>query len=58
MLGANCGMCMASLGDVLIGCNSRYHPTRVCLGLPDSGIDAIMKYIGRVSSSAVLLVDW
>ena len=41
---------MASLGDVLIGsggCNSRYHPTCICLGLPDSVIDTIKKYGGR-----------
>ena len=42
-----CAMCMASLGDVSIGCsryNSRYHPTRVCMVLPDSVIDAIKEH--------------
>ena len=50
VLGANCGMRMASLGDVSIGCvgcNSRYRPTYVCLGLTDSVIDAIKEYGGR-----------
>ena len=47
MSGVKCGMCMAYLGDVLIGYggfHSRYHATRVCLGLPDSAIDAIKEY--------------
>ena len=50
MSGAKYRICMASLGDVLIGCdgfNSRYHSTRVCLGLPDSVIDTIKEYGGR-----------
>ena len=41
---------MGSLGDVSIdcgGCNSRYHPTRVCMGLPDVLIDTINEYGGR-----------
>ena len=45
--GAKCGMCMASLGDVSIGCvgcNSMYHTTRICLGLPESVIDSIKEY--------------
>ena len=33
---AKCGMCMASQDDIY---NTRYHPTRVYLGLPDSVID-------------------
>ena len=47
---ANCGMCMASFGDVSLGCggcNSMYHPTRVCLGLLDSVIDVIKEYGAR-----------
>ena len=43
-------MRLAALGDVSIGCggcNSRYHPTRVCLGLPDSVIEDIREYGGR-----------
>ena len=47
MLGANCGMCMVYLGDVSAvcgGCNSRYHPTRVCIELHDSVIDAVKEY--------------
>ena len=43
-------MCIISVDDVLIGCtgcNSRYNPTRVCQGLPDSGIDVIKEYGGR-----------
>ena len=50
MSGAKCGMCMTSLGDVQAGCsgcNSRYHPTRVCMGLPDSVIDAVNEYGSR-----------
>ena len=27
-------------------CNSRYHPTRVCLGLPDSVIGTMKEYSG------------
>ena len=37
--GVKCGICVTSLGDNSIGCdscNSRYHPTYVCLGLPNS----------------------
>ena len=47
---SKCGICMASFGDVSIGCggcNSRYHSTRVCQGLPDSVIDIIKEYGGR-----------
>ena len=29
------------------GCNSRYHPAHVCLGLPDSVIDAMKEYGGK-----------
>ena len=52
-------MCMTSLGNVSIGCNSRYHPTRVCLGLPHYVIDTIKEYGGRgntTSNLAVLLM--
>ena len=37
-------------GDVSTGCggcNSRCHPTRICLELPDSVIDAINEYGSR-----------
>ena len=44
MSGAKCGMGMASFDDVSIGCNYRYHPIRVCLGLPDSVIDRDLTY--------------
>ena len=47
--GAKCAMCMDSLGNVSIGCdgcNSRYDPTRICMDLLDSVIDAIKKYGG------------
>ena len=43
-------MCIASLGDISIGCdgwNSIYHPIHVCLGLPDSTIDTVKEYGGR-----------
>ena len=48
--GAKYGMCMASLGDILIdceGCNFRYHPSQVCLGLPGSISNNIKEYSGR-----------
>ena len=44
MWGTECGMRVASLGDNSIGshsCNSRYHLTSVCMGLPDSIIKTI-----------------
>ena len=47
---SKCGMCVALLGNVSIGCgcfNSRYHPNHVCTGLPDSVINAIKEYGGR-----------
>ena len=43
-------MCIASLGDISIGCdgcNSMYHPIHVCLGLPDSTNNTIKEYGGR-----------
>ena len=46
---AKYGICMDYLGDVSIGCggyNSKYRPTRVCLGLPDGIIDTIKEYGG------------
>ena len=49
MSGGKCAQCMASLGDVPIGCgvcNPRYHPTRVCLILHDSVIDAMKEEYG------------
>ena len=48
--GAKCGMCMASLGVISIscnGCNSRYYPTHVCLGLLDNIFNTIKEYHGR-----------
>ena len=50
MPNVDCAMCMASLDDIPIGCegcNSRYHPTHVCLGLPDTIINTIKEYCGR-----------
>ena len=50
MSGAKSGMCLAALGDIFIGCdgcNSRYHPTHVCLGLPDSIINIIKEYSSK-----------
>ena len=41
---------MVSSDDVSIGCggcNSRYHPTRVCMGLLDRVIDAIKEYSSK-----------
>ena len=32
---------------VSIGCNFRYHPTRVCMEFIDSVIDTIKEYSGR-----------
>ena len=58
--GANCGMWIASLGDVSIGCggcNSRYHTIRICLWLPERVINAIKQYGGRdVNFSCTSLV--
>ena len=51
--GAKCGMYLASLGEVSIGCdscNSRYEPTHVCLGLPDSIVNTMKEYGGTVIS--------
>ena len=50
MSGVKCGICVVSLGDSSIGCdscNSRYHPTPICLGLPNSIIDTINEYGDR-----------
>ena len=48
--GTKSGMCMASLGDISISCdscNSRYHLTPVSFGLPDSIINTIEEYGGK-----------
>ena len=49
--GPKCGICVTSLGDSSIGCdscNSEYHPTHVCLWLPDDIIiNIIRKYGGK-----------
>ena len=40
-------MTMASLDDVSVGCggcNSKYHSTRVCLGLPDMMVLSYRRY--------------
>ena len=44
---------MASSSDVSIccgSCNFRCHPPLACVGLPDSVIDAIKEYGGRVTN--------
>ena len=39
-------------------CNSKYHPTPACLGLPDSIINTIKEYGGSVFLCVVLFLGW